>query len=755
MMKRLLLTIVFLLSFVAAAQAQYVKVLGIASQSGKIITSGVTSTTSADKTLPGATVTIYSPSGSGTIAAIYSTSTGTVKANPFTASLTDATLDFYITPASTFDVRISGVSGGVTITPFTRSGFTAPGTLTVTYNVKTYGAVGDGTSSLSTALWRAQHGIPASLSGAFLGGATAGVLNFGTLTFVDGTDTKDFVAFAYAIYLSEHARGTYTPVSGVPLSETIIIEIPPGIYNVNRLLGLYSSDYVVATNAVLVRSGTGEIFNLGSPINTVITGVQFQGGTNAIVTADSNTDATSADIHFCTFQGQTSYAVKSSDVNTATPKTLRITNNKFIYTAGGVYSVTNHTIVENNWFEFITTNPVLYNDTNGQAWFLNNRVTPGVASPPADYIVNKGQAWIHNNVVGGETPQGKIFVYITGAAQLTSIRGNVIVSDTSSYNIEIDVFPIGVTIENNWWQLNNGTVVDDNYVGMLPPADPDQNLATLNNTWRNNQLGNSATGFSGAFANGGLGFLIEDAGFARDASAREMPATKVGLTTLGADTDFTNLYPGNTEVLGGAWSVNSVTLTNNYAVAPDGSQSATRATSVGGGNTFSVNVTNTALASNGYYTFSAYVRSVAGANNAQVYNSTDSRVLGAHTLTKSTEWVRFTIPFYYTTTKTVTLRFSVGASGELWIWGIQINPGFRAAPYIYKNQTAAKSFVFPIVGPEKLISWSAAMPSTGTWKAGDVVFQTAPTEQGGGGSKYIVLGWRRITTGSGNTLNTD
>lgn len=127
-MKRFLFALSLVLWLATVSQAQYVKVLSVAEQSGVAITSGVSSTTKVEKTFPGATVTIYSPSGSGTIATIYSASTGTIKANPFSASLTDATIDFFILPGSSFDIRISGVSGGVTITPFTRSGYTAVGT---------------------------------------------------------------------------------------------------------------------------------------------------------------------------------------------------------------------------------------------------------------------------------------------------------------------------------------------------------------------------------------------------------------------------------------------------------------------------------------------------------------------------------------------------------------------------------------------------------------------------------------------------
>jgi hypothetical protein len=124
--KNLLFTSLLILVFVVVGQAQYVKVLGTATQSGRVVVSGISSTNTADKTFPLATITIYN---GGTIlpATIYSTSTGTAKANPFTADA-NGIYDFFISAGSIFDVRISGISNGVTITPFTRAGYTAPGT---------------------------------------------------------------------------------------------------------------------------------------------------------------------------------------------------------------------------------------------------------------------------------------------------------------------------------------------------------------------------------------------------------------------------------------------------------------------------------------------------------------------------------------------------------------------------------------------------------------------------------------------------
>lgn len=50
---------------------------------------------------------------------------------------------------------------------------------------------------------------------------------------------------------------------------------------------------------------------------------------------------------------------------------------------------------------------------------------------------------------------------------------------------------------------------------------------------------------------------------------------------------------------------------------------------------------------------------------------------------------------------------------------------------------------------------ATSVPTTGTWVQGDFVKNSAPVELGGAGNKYVVQGWTRITSGSGNVLNTD
>jgi hypothetical protein len=48
-----------------------------------------------------------------------------------------------------------------------------------------------------------------------------------------------------------------------------------------------------------------------------------------------------------------------------------------------------------------------------------------------------------------------------------------------------------------------------------------------------------------------------------------------------------------------------------------------------------------------------------------------------------------------------------------------------------------------------------SVPTTGTWAQGDYVRKSNPVEAGGAGNKYIIKGWTRVTSGTGNTLNTD
>ena len=48
-------------------------------------------------------------------------------------------------------------------------------------------------------------------------------------------------------------------------------------------------------------------------------------------------------------------------------------------------------------------------------------------------------------------------------------------------------------------------------------------------------------------------------------------------------------------------------------------------------------------------------------------------------------------------------------------------------------------------------SATTSAPTTGTWNKGDRIYNTAPSELGTGGSKYVIEGWQCITGGTPGT----
>lgn len=86
------------------------RVQGTAQYRANVSTVGQSSTFKIPRVLTGATITVYTPAGTTNLATIYSNATGTVKANPFVASSTDARY-FFFTDAASVDLRISGVTG--------------------------------------------------------------------------------------------------------------------------------------------------------------------------------------------------------------------------------------------------------------------------------------------------------------------------------------------------------------------------------------------------------------------------------------------------------------------------------------------------------------------------------------------------------------------------------------------------------------------------------------------------------------------
>lgn len=114
-------------------------VQGYVEQGGNsIVVEGFTSSTKAQKSFPLSTVTVYL-TGTTTLATVYADSTGTAKANPFTAD--SHGYWFCYLNAGTYDIQFSGT--GIT-TPFGLTAVQISSTGNVGTSVISFGAKGDG-----------------------------------------------------------------------------------------------------------------------------------------------------------------------------------------------------------------------------------------------------------------------------------------------------------------------------------------------------------------------------------------------------------------------------------------------------------------------------------------------------------------------------------------------------------------------------------------------------------------------------------
>jgi hypothetical protein len=56
---------------------------------------------------------------------------------------------------------------------------------------------------------------------------------------------------------------------------------------------------------------------------------------------------------------------------------------------------------------------------------------------------------------------------------------------------------------------------------------------------------------------------------------------------------------------------------------------------------------------------------------------------------------------------------------------------------------------------QRSITTRGSLPSSGAYQNGDYIINSSVSELGVLGSKYVIMGWSRLTTGSAHVLNTD
>lgn len=69
--------------------------------------------------------------------------------------------------------------------------------------------------------------------------------------------------------------------------------------------------------------------------------------------------------------------------------------------------------------------------------------------------------------------------------------------------------------------------------------------------------------------------------------------------------------------------------------------------------------------------------------------------------------------------------------------------------------TSSGSYTLVKVADQSRTYASSSIPTTGSYTKGDLVHNSSPDIEGSSGSRYVVTGWLRITTGDSHVVNTD
>ncbi|SCW91719.1 hypothetical protein [Pseudomonas sp. NFACC05-1] len=100
-------------------------------------------------------------------------------------------------------------------------------------------------------------------------------------------------------------------------------------------------------------------------------------------------------------------------------------------------------------------------------------------------------------------------------------------------------------------------------------------------------------------------------------------------------------------------------------------------------------------------------------------------------------------------------RYGINLLSSTYVSGILPGTGPLSGPL----NVAATAQIFGDLprtnAPANSITWGIAMPTSGTRRQGDFHWNTNKLVAGTAGSQYVVIGWGRLTTGSGHVLGTD
>jgi hypothetical protein len=154
----------------------------------------------------------------------------------------------------------------------------------------------------------------------------------------------------------------------------------------------------------------------------------------------------------------------------------------------------------------------------------------------------------------------------------------------------------------------------------------------------------------------------------------------------------TNLILRSQELSTSPWIVDGATVTNDYAIAPDGTKTAERLACPGGGS--ACRVVQPSIGAAGANTTSVYVKGTSGSGALYVYANVGNATACAF---NSTTWTRCSETKTFSGASAINIGFEPGSYGipasytavDVLIWGAQVETGSVATSYTPTTSAAA------------------------------------------------------------------
>jgi hypothetical protein len=579
------------------------------------------------------------------------------------------------------------------------------------------------------------------------------------------TDDTAFIQAAFnAAQAQNRSHAAWTSMSSLP---TVVF--PNGVYRITQTILLPSQIRVIGENNSIIKCDTPITAFRGdwSLYRAVIQNLSFSEFSTAIAFSNfvtSNLDRASVLITECTFDNRwnnTGLAIDAfpPGTNGSNATNLRIEHCTFC-NVRVLRSRCDWAVVEHCWVSTdLMTDYVIEN--NGGVLTISNLIGVPGSGPATAWVNNIGTAegggvlYLVHNRFGGEAATD--IVHHTGVAKgLVQLDNNAIyAADDNRCIVRCETIPETLSITNNIGNWRHGVVFGAN-------SGLDTHVKTV---------GTQANNTRWQIYGNAMQVTVEDNGkLANLIDFAEHNAASTSYTTPPVAEDFKNYwgnpytyFDGAAPTSGGNWLGSAGNISGNTVVAGPNGNWLTRFTAGGGtGNVYMHMVSGMdPLRSSGggpgagIYTLS-FIAKASVENEVATYMCSTSVPQKAFYLGK--EFKRYQYTFYFDDSAFTRPPSSDSDISHWWpntlsicIGNIPNGETVTLGEFAVHRGPKALPFTFPLNPVQGMtctenrpVLLGTAAPTSGSWKVGDIVYNSAPRSRG-----YI--GWVCVTSGSPGT----